>query len=81
MCHYIEVVHSVGELATIMKRDGSETNKRSIILRDDSGASVELTLWAPQANEVGRRGWTHRVDTSGRHIGWTHRVDTSDTSG
>ena len=49
------VVHHVGELNTIMKRDGGETSKRSITLRDDSGASIELTLWAPQALDIGGR--------------------------
>ena len=44
MADVIGVVHTVGDLATIMKRDGGETNKRSVHLRDDSGASIELTM-------------------------------------
>jgi replication factor A1 len=53
MADVIGVVHTVGDLATIMKRDGGETNKRSVHLRDDSGASIELTMWAPHAIDVG----------------------------
>ena len=53
MVDVVAVVHSVGDLNTIMKRDGGETSKRSVMLRDDSGASIELTMWAPQSVDVG----------------------------
>ena len=53
MVDVVAVVHAVGELVTIMKRDGSETSKRSITLRDNSGSSIELTMWAPQSVDVG----------------------------
>ena len=53
MVDVIGVVHTVGDLATIMKRDGGETSKRSVHIRDDSGASVELTMWAPHAVDIG----------------------------
>ena len=53
MVDVVAVVHAVGELVTIMKRDGSETSKRSITLRDDSGSSIELTMWAPQSVDIG----------------------------
>jgi replication factor A1 len=65
MVDVVAVVHSVGDLNTIMKRDGSETSKRSVILRDDSGASIELTLWAPQAVEIG--GKLEAMVSNGEH--------------
>jgi replication factor A1 len=40
MVDVVAVVHSVGDLNTIMKRDGGETSKRSVILRDDSGGGA-----------------------------------------
>jgi replication factor A1 len=41
------VVVSVTPAASIQRKDGSSTEKRSVILRDDSGFSIELTLWTP----------------------------------
>lgn len=53
MVDVIGIAHSVGDLQTILKRDGSETQKRSVMIRDDSDASIELTLWSPNAVDVG----------------------------
>ena len=39
------VVEAVAPSTSITRRDGSEARKRSVTLRDDSGAAVELTLW------------------------------------
>jgi replication factor A1 len=47
------VVENVLDWATITKKDGTETKKRSLTIRDDSGRSVELTLWGKYANEPG----------------------------
>ena len=41
----VGVVHAVAPAARITRRDGTDTDKRSVHIRDDSGASVELTLW------------------------------------
>ena len=35
----------MNEWATIMRKNGEETRKRSIIIRDASNRSIELTLW------------------------------------
>lgn len=49
----IGVVESVMDWTTITKRDGTDTQKRSVIIRDDSNTSIELTLWGKYANEPG----------------------------
>ena len=41
----VGVVESVDAWQTIQTRAGSETQKRAVYLRDDTGRSVELTLW------------------------------------
>ena len=41
----VGVVQSVDAWQTIQTRAGSETQKRAVYLRDDTGRSVELTLW------------------------------------
>jgi hypothetical protein len=38
----IGVVDSVSAWGLINRKDGSETRKRSLVLRDDSGCSVEV---------------------------------------
>ena len=48
------VVHEVSPVSTIMLRTG-EKAKRSIKLRDDSGAEVELTLWGDHAENLGQK--------------------------
>jgi replication factor A1 len=65
------VVENVLDWATITKKDGTETKKRSLTIRDDSGRSVELTLWGKYANEPGdhlfsvRRGVSVRLGVEG----------------
>lgn len=49
----IGVVESVDEPSTITRRDGSEAQKRSITLRDDSNKSIELTFWGDYAANPG----------------------------
>ena len=41
----IGVVDSVDAWQLITKRDGTDVHKRSINVRDDSGRSIEVTLW------------------------------------
>jgi hypothetical protein len=40
----IGVVDSVSAWGLINRKDGTETRKRSLVLRDDSGCSVEVRL-------------------------------------
>ena len=47
------VVQSVTPSNSITRKDGSSTEKRSVFLRDDSGFSIELTLWTPFAAKPG----------------------------
>lgn len=47
------VVESVDPAGTITRRDGSETEKRNLIMRDDSNKSIEVTLWAAHAENPG----------------------------
>ncbi len=38
---------------TITTKKGDETRKRGILLRDQSGGSIELTLWGLQVSDPG----------------------------
>jgi replication factor A1 len=49
----VGVLEAVEPWATISRRNGTETRKRAVHLRDDSGRSVELTLWGAFANNPG----------------------------
>lgn len=49
MVDIVGVVESCQDFVNITKRDGTETQKRSMIIRDDSGRSIELTLWGASA--------------------------------
>ncbi|XP_030454003.2 replication protein A 70 kDa DNA-binding subunit A [Syzygium oleosum] len=51
----IGVVHSINPVASIMRKNGSETQKRTLHLKDESGRSVELTLWGNCCNAEGQR--------------------------
>ncbi|KAL3743846.1 hypothetical protein ACJRO7_019023 [Eucalyptus globulus] len=51
----IGVVHSINPVTSIMKKNGSETQKRTLHLKDESGRSVELTLWGSFCNAEGQR--------------------------
>nr|KYP66489.1 Replication protein A 70 kDa DNA-binding subunit [Cajanus cajan] len=51
----IGVVTSIGPTASIMRKNGTETQKRSLQLKDMSGRSVELTLWGNFCNVDGQR--------------------------
>ncbi|KAJ1279228.1 hypothetical protein BS78_04G139400 [Paspalum vaginatum] len=45
MVDLLGVVTSIGPSVVVMRRDGTETQKRTLQLRDMSGWSVEVTFW------------------------------------
>ncbi|CAJ1930951.1 unnamed protein product [Sphenostylis stenocarpa] len=51
----IGVVTSISPTASIMRKNGTETQKRTLQLKDMSGRSVELTLWGNFCNVEGQR--------------------------
>lgn len=50
----IAVVSSISPSTSIMRKNGQETQKRSLQLKDMSGRSVELTLWGNFCNAEGQ---------------------------
>lgn len=50
----IGIVSSVNPSATILRKNGMETQRRILNLKDVSGKSVELTLWGDFCNREGR---------------------------
>ncbi|XP_031498766.1 replication protein A 70 kDa DNA-binding subunit A [Nymphaea colorata] len=50
----IGVLVSVGQCVTILRKNGMETLRRILTLKDMSGRSVELTLWGNFCNKEGR---------------------------
>lgn len=59
------VVDSIMDWSTITKKDGTETQKRSLTIRDDSGRSIELTLWGNYVHEPGTQ--LQQEVSQGRH--------------
>lgn len=57
MVDVVGAVESVQQVALITRRDGSETSKRSVVVRDNSGpggsTSIEITLWDKWATSPG----------------------------
>ncbi|KAL3688110.1 hypothetical protein R1sor_014419 [Riccia sorocarpa] len=53
MCDVIGVVVSIQAANPIMKKNGTETLKRTLHLRDQSNKSVELTMWGSFCNKEG----------------------------
>ncbi|XP_015897369.3 replication protein A 70 kDa DNA-binding subunit A isoform X1 [Ziziphus jujuba] len=51
----IGVVSFINPASSIMRKNGTETQKRSLHLKDMSGRSVELTLWGNFCNAEGQR--------------------------
>ncbi|KAJ1396889.1 Zinc finger, CCHC-type [Sesbania bispinosa] len=51
----IGVVSSISPTTSIMRKNGTETQKRTLQLKDKSGRSVELTLWGNFCNVEGQR--------------------------
>ncbi|XP_078433130.1 replication protein A 1A [Wolffia australiana] len=50
----IGIVAAVGPATTILKKNGMETLKRTLSIKDETGKSVELTLWGEICNREGR---------------------------
>lgn len=53
MLDVLGVLDSIGDFTTITLKNGTEQSKRSIVLRDNSNRSIELTMWAEFASEPG----------------------------
>ncbi|KAL5550823.1 hypothetical protein UlMin_000999 [Ulmus minor] len=49
----IGVVSSISPATSIMRKNGTETQKRTLQLKDNTGRSVELTLWGNFCNAEG----------------------------
>ena len=54
MLDVVGIVESAGEHQTITLKSGRDAEKRSIVLRDDSLRSIEITLWGNYANAPGQ---------------------------
>lgn len=50
----IALVSSISPSSTIMRKNGTETQKRTLQIKDMSGRSVELTLWGQFCNSEGQ---------------------------
>ncbi|XP_020582425.1 replication protein A 70 kDa DNA-binding subunit A-like isoform X2 [Phalaenopsis equestris] len=51
----IGIVTSINPSVTILRKNGMETQRRIVTLKDSSGMSVELTLWGDFCNSEGRQ--------------------------
>ncbi|XP_062230519.1 replication protein A 70 kDa DNA-binding subunit C-like isoform X2 [Phragmites australis] len=51
----VGVVTSVGPSATIMRKDGSEAQRKTLQLKDMSGRSVEITFWGKFCDAEGHQ--------------------------
>ncbi|KAJ7943945.1 Replication protein A subunit [Quillaja saponaria] len=52
---FIGVVSFISPTTSIMRKNGTETQKRTLHLKDMSGRSVEVTLWGNFCNAEGQR--------------------------
>ncbi|KAI0527676.1 hypothetical protein KFK09_003281 [Dendrobium nobile] len=55
MADLIGIVTSINPAGTIMRKNGTETHKRTLQLKDMSGKSVEITLWGNFCNTEGQK--------------------------
>ena len=53
MADVVGVVLSCDAAVTIQRRDGTDTQKRTVSIKDDSNASIELTLWGSYVQDPG----------------------------
>jgi Replication protein A OB domain len=53
MVDIVGVVESCDDITSINRRDGTEVKKRTLVLRDASNASIEVTLWGDRAEDPG----------------------------
>ncbi|GLI66607.1 hypothetical protein VaNZ11_010528 [Volvox africanus] len=49
----IGLIETCDPWQSITRRTGEETQKRSMVVRDESGRSIEVTLWGPLVNNPG----------------------------
>ena len=49
----IGVVLTAGSAVTIQRRDGSDTNKRTLTIKDESNGVIELTMWGGHCTNPG----------------------------
>lgn len=52
---YVGVVESVDAWQTLTLKSGIDTQKRSLMMRDDSANSIELTLWGGMTQNPGNQ--------------------------
>ncbi|XP_039128729.1 LOW QUALITY PROTEIN: replication protein A 70 kDa DNA-binding subunit A-like [Dioscorea cayenensis subsp. rotundata] len=55
MLDVIGVVSSINPSGTVLRKNGTETQKRTLQLKDMSGRSVEITLWGNFCNAEGQQ--------------------------
>jgi replication factor A1 len=56
MIDVLGVVQTVQESMKIMRKDGTEVDKRQITLCDESGHSIDFALWGTKAMEIFKEG-------------------------
>ena len=78
MLDVLGVLDSIGDYTTITLKNGTEQSKRSLVLRDNSNRSIELTMWAEFASEPGDQlsqvtwiwsSWTQTCCINGWYVG------------
>ncbi|KAH8935234.1 hypothetical protein BDL97_17G018700, partial [Sphagnum fallax] len=55
MVNVIRIVVSINLLSTIMRKNGIETHKRTLQIKDRSGHSVEITMWGSFCHKEGQQ--------------------------
>ena len=61
---------SVGDLVTVtVKSSGRDTLKKSITIADESGSSIELTIWGEKADRIGPEAKGSVILTKGCRVG------------
>ena len=53
MLDVVGILESAGDFVTLTLKNATEQTKRSIVLRDNSNRSIELTLWGEFASNPG----------------------------
>ena len=49
----VGILESVADAYVVTTKFGKETRKRSLVLKDDSMCSIEMTLWGEPADAIG----------------------------
>ena len=53
MLDVIGIIETAGDHQTITLKNGRDADKRSVVIRDKSNRSIELTLWGGYSNNPG----------------------------